>query len=303
MDQSVNVNRKYKSSVFASYFGDAKKLIEAYNAIEGKDYPNDTEVIINTLEDALFMERINDISFLLDKSLIVLIEHTSTLSENFPLRMLLYVGRLYEKILKSDNLYRLKRINIPRPDFIVLYNGDEEYPDRAEIRLSDAFTRSQAPPIRSGQAGTSKNADLPDLLELTVRVYNINRGRNKEILQKSKSLGDYAVFIGCVKENRTKGLSLDEAIAKAVESCIANGIMKEYLESNASEVKNMLLTEWNMDDAKRVWQEEAAEKAAEEATERTAKTALAKGFSVADVADITGLDEETVKRLKAGIVM
>jgi hypothetical protein len=33
--------------------------------------------------------------------------------------------------------------------------------------------------------------------------------------------------------------------------------MKGYLQSNASEVRNMLFTEWNMSDAKKVWQEEA----------------------------------------------
>jgi hypothetical protein len=32
MAQPVHVNRKYKSSVFASYFSDGEKLIEAYNA-------------------------------------------------------------------------------------------------------------------------------------------------------------------------------------------------------------------------------------------------------------------------------
>jgi predicted transposase/invertase (TIGR01784 family) len=248
--------------VFESYFSDTEKLIEVYNAIEGKNYPRDAEVEINTLEDALFMERINDVSFLLDKRLIVLIEHQSTLSENFPLRMLLYISRLYEKILESDNIYRQRLIKIPKPDFIVLYNGDAEYPDRKELRLSDAF----------------KDADIPDPLELKVRVYNINRGRNKEILQKSKSLGDYAAFIGRVKENKNKGLSADEAVREAVEYCISNGIMKDYLESNAAEVKNMLFTEWNWDDAKRVWREEALEEGMEKGMEKGLEKGLEEGM-------------------------
>jgi hypothetical protein len=281
MDRTVNVNRKYKSSVFESYFNDGAKLIEAYNAIKGKHYPKDTEVEINTLEDALFMEQINDVSFLLDERLIVLIEHQSTISENFPLRMLLYIGRLYEKILESDNIYRQRLIKIPKPDFIVLYNGDDEYPDRAEIRLSAAF----------------KDADIPDLLELTVRVYNINKGRNAEILQKSRSLGDYAAFIGRVKENRAAGLSADNAIAEAVEYCISNGIMKEYLESNASEVRNMLFTEWNMDDAKRIWREEALEEGMEKAAESIAARMLLKGDTPEGVAERVGLSLEKVLRL------
>ncbi len=35
--------------------------------------------------------------------------------------------------------------------------------------------------------------------------------------------------------------------------------MPEYLQENGAEVLNMLLTEWNWDDAKEVWQEEAFE--------------------------------------------
>ncbi|MDR1573996.1 MAG: hypothetical protein LBS24_06770 [Clostridiales Family XIII bacterium] len=90
------------------------------------------------------------------------------------------------------------------------------------------------------------------MLELTVRVYNINQGRNLEILQKSKSLGDYAAFIGRIKENMTKGPALAEAIKEAVGYCINNGIMKEYLENNASEVKNMLFAEFNTNVAERI---------------------------------------------------
>jgi hypothetical protein len=40
----------------------------------------------------------NDISFLLDGKLVVLIEHQSSLNRNMPLRLLLYIGRVYEKI-------------------------------------------------------------------------------------------------------------------------------------------------------------------------------------------------------------
>jgi predicted transposase/invertase (TIGR01784 family) len=292
----ANANRTYKSSVFTSYFSDGEKLIEAYNAIEGKDYPKGTTVLINTLEDALFMERINDISFLLAGKLIVLIEHQSSVSENLPLRMLLYICRLYEKVLDNDNIYRQSLVKIPRPDFIVLYNGDAEYPDKSEMRLSDAF----------------EDADIPDLLELSVRVYNINQGHNREMLQRSKSLSDYAAFTGRVRENKAKGLPLDRAIGEAVKYCISAGIMKNYLESNASEVENMLFTEFNIDDAKRVWQEEAMERGLSQGLERglsqglekgimqTAKAALARGFSVSDVADITGLDRKAVAELKDG---
>ncbi|MDR2132605.1 MAG: Rpn family recombination-promoting nuclease/putative transposase, partial [Clostridiales Family XIII bacterium] len=186
----MSTNRKYKSSVFTLFFNDAEKLIEVYNAIEHTGYAKDTAVTINTLEDALFMDRINDISFLLDGKLIVLLEHQSTINKNMPLRLLLYIGRLYEKLLDNRNIYRRKLIRIPKPDFIVLYNGDAEYPDRDELKLSDAFA----------------DVDIPNLLELTVNVYNINQGRSPDILQKSRSLNDYAMFTARVKANKANGM-------------------------------------------------------------------------------------------------
>jgi hypothetical protein len=41
----------------------------------------------------------NDISFEIGDKLVVLIEHQSTINPNMPLRLLLYIGRVYEKIL------------------------------------------------------------------------------------------------------------------------------------------------------------------------------------------------------------
>jgi hypothetical protein len=78
------------------------------------------------------MEQINDISFLLDKKQVVLLEHQSTPNENMPLRLLMYIGRVYEKILTSKDIYRSRRITIPRPNFIVLYN--------VRLRLTPPFT-------------------------------------------------------------------------------------------------------------------------------------------------------------------
>jgi hypothetical protein len=289
MDQSVNVNRSYKSSVFASYFNDAEKLIETYNAARGKNYPKDTKVRINTLEDALFMERINDISFLLDERLIVLIEHQSTPNENMPLRLLLYIGRVYEEILTSKYIYRSKRITIPKPDFMVFYNGDEEYPDKTVLKLSEAFA----------------NADIPDMLDLTVNVYNINEGHNRDILEKAKSLRDYAAFVSRVKGNRAKGTSLAEAVREAMLYCKRNGIMDAFLETHGSEVENMLFTEFNMDDAKAVWREEALEEGMEKgmatAAESIAVRMLLKGNLPESVAEYVELPLEKVLLLSERI--
>jgi transcriptional regulator of heat shock response len=129
----------------------------------------------------------NDISFTIGDKLVVLIEHPSTPNENMPLRMLMYIGCVYEKITDADNIYRKNLLRIPKPEFIVLYNGKEEFPDEKIIKLSDAFQHSEL----------SKGLQH---LELQVRVVNINKGRNPEIEKKCEALSSYAEVVRKLRE-------------------------------------------------------------------------------------------------------
>jgi flagellar biosynthesis/type III secretory pathway protein FliH len=54
-------------------------------------------------------------------------------------------------------------------------------------------------------------------------------------------------------------MPLEAAMKEAIEYCIAHNILSAFLIKHSTEVRNMLLTEWNIDDAKEVWQEEAWE--------------------------------------------
>jgi hypothetical protein len=183
-------NRQHKSSVFADYFKDRDRLLDMYGALKGRSYPDSTAVELVTLEDVLFQNQINDLAFLLDGRLIVLAEHQSTLNLNIPLRLLIYVGREYEKLTDSRDIYRHRLIKIPKPDFILLYNGTETCPDEFELNLSDAFM--EAP-------------EVPDLLNLKVKGYNINDGHSPKLLQRSRSMGDYAKFMARTRPSPAGG--------------------------------------------------------------------------------------------------
>jgi hypothetical protein len=78
MDElSVHANREHKSSVFSMLFSKPDILRELYSAIEGINLPPDTPVNINTISGILIIGMRNDISFIIDNRLIVLIEHQS----------------------------------------------------------------------------------------------------------------------------------------------------------------------------------------------------------------------------------
>ena len=115
------------------------------------------------------------------------------------------------------------------PQYIVFYNGSKEEPDRQVLRLSDSFTKN------------GKEA----CLECTAIVLNINYGRNKELLNTCSKLHDYACFVSKVREYLKEGLVLAEAVDRAVLYCIENDVLKELLEVHRTEVKQVILEEYD----------------------------------------------------------
>jgi len=277
LEEEINANRNYKDSVFTALFSEPSATLELYNAVTGQNYPPDTKIEIVTLSNALFKGQLNDVAFVVDGKLVVLMEHQSTVNNNIPLRMFMYMGREYEKMTKGKNLYREKKIEIPTPEFIVLYNGKEELPDFTELRLSDSYKS------KSG----SKN------LELVARVYNINKGRNADIVSKSPTLSGYSELVAEVNKN-CKTMELSDAIVEAIKTCISKGILLSFLESHASEVLNMLFTEWNLDDAIAVAREEALEEGITKVF-----TLLRQGYSLEEAENMLGFNRSLLTASRA----
>ena len=284
----MNANRQFKDSVFTSLFSKPDLLKELYCAIEGITLPDGIPVTINTLSDVLFMDRINDISFEIGGKLIVLIEHQSTINPNMALRLLLYIGRIYEKIIQDKKIYSSKKILVPKPEFFVLYNGLEPYPDQELLQLSSSFESTESMGLSDRKTKT---------LELTVKVININDGRNEAIAKKCQILAQYSAFIAKVREYERDGFTRQEAVKKAVIYCREHDILEKFLEQNAHEVMNMLLTEWNWDDALDVRFKEGHEEGFSNRNFEIAKNLLAKGSTPEFVSEITGLSLEEISKL------
>ena len=70
------INRNYKDSTFKLFFNDKKALLDLYNAINKTHYTNPDDLIINTLDNAIFLGMVNDLSFIIDTTLNIY-EHQS----------------------------------------------------------------------------------------------------------------------------------------------------------------------------------------------------------------------------------
>lgn len=222
-------------------FKDKGRLLELYNAVSGRSYSDPGELEIVMLESAVYMGMRNDLSFLIDLNL-NLFEHQSTVNPNMPLRFLQYVSAEYEKIISSDELHREKLVRIPTPHFVVFYNGLAPCEEETQLKLSDAFHTKE---------------DKPEL-ELWVQVLNINRGFNEDLKGQFRTLREYMEYVGKVR-TYAKDMPLDAAVNRAVDECIRQGVLKEFLQQNRAEVTKMSIFEYDDEAVKRVLRKDAFE--------------------------------------------
>lgn len=73
----------------------------------------------------------------------------------------------------------------------------------------------------------------------------LNYEHNKELMEKCTELRDYALLISRIRSNCKNGLLLGDAIDKAIDDCIKEGVLKDILEAHRMEAKEMLFTEYN----------------------------------------------------------
>lgn len=279
-------NRTYKATIFAMLFEDKEHLLELYNAISGKHYTNPEMLEINTLENAIYMAMRNDISFLIDARL-SLYEHQSTYSPNLPLRFLLYISALYSSMTREANLYGTKPIELPPPRFVIFYNGKVEQPDRQILKLSDLYTIKEE-----------------CSLELEAVMLNVNSGHNKELMEMSHTLWEYAEYTARVREY-AEVMELEEAVERAIEECIQEGILKEFLEKNRAEAKNMSIFEYDQEKHIKQEREEAWEEGRKEGKKagerdmllKLTEKKLRKGKTIAEIAEELEESEKTIKEI------
>ena len=266
----MKVNRKYKDSVFRSIFNNKPAILELYNAIEGTNYRDESIIEINTLKDVLFAAIQNDLSFGINKKMVILIEHQSTINENMPVRFLAYILNIYLNVL-GERLYSAPLVKLPRPEFIVLYNGEAPFPKEKFYRLSDAFEEIDE---------ETKNSKLL-FLDVLVRVYNINKGRSLGLERKSKTLKGYATFIAKVREY-AKTKPLEKAIKLAVEYCLKKGILADYFKENVQEVVKMIKLEYSFKDELKFARKEGIEEGLKEGQNYVLEL-MAQGWSYEEI--------------------
>ncbi len=254
-----------------------------YNAVTGNAYQNADDLKIVTLENAIYMGMKNDLAFMLETN-IYLYEHQSTLNPNIPLRDLIYIGIEYQQYVNNKSLYSSSLQKIPAPKFMVFYNGTDAVDDRVELRLSNAYEHL---------------AGEPDL-ELKVLMLNVNEGHNKELMEQCQTLKEYAIYVARVRKYASE-MNLNDAVARAIDECIKEGILVEFLRKNRSEVKMVSILEYDKE-----WEEKKLRKAEYEAGKEDGKSEgiteiiqnmYRLGYSTEKIAEATDKTIEEVEKV------
>ena len=74
-------------------------------------------------------------------------------------------------------------------------------------------------------------------------MYNINKGKNDSLLDKCRPLAKYMELINRIRKNQ--GELAKDAVDAAVQSCIKDGILQDFLVKHRAEVVDVCLTEFN----------------------------------------------------------
>ena len=290
-------NREYKNSVFVDLFSleemtRKEAVVSFYNALHEEKITYKDEVKFVHLENVLFRKVRNDVSFIVNNRLVVLLEHQSTINPNMPFRFLEYIVAVYQTQLEPRLKFAQTKINLPEPEFYVIYNGRTPYPMRKQLCISDLFKTNK------------KHSQL----ELIVTVININHPDSKYFLDFCPLLNGYKKLTEMIE--KYKALYGNECYAMAIEECIKENIeISEYLKYKMREVMEMLTAEYSyaleleasrkdgIMEGKKEGKKEGKREGKREGLLATANRMKKANFDIDTIVEMTGLSRQIVEEL------
>ena len=157
--------------------------------------------------------------------------------------------------------------------------------NRQILKLSDLYTVKEDP-----------------MLELKGLMLNVNQGHNPELMEACHTLWEYAEYTGRVRKY-AKEQPIAEAVERAITECIQEGILKEFLEKNRREAKNVSIYEYDQEKHIRQEREEAWEagekageyKGEEKKLKEQIRKKLARGKAIPEIAEALEEEENTIR--------
>lgn len=275
--QEVKIKRSIKDSVFSDLFKNRKYLLQLYQAIHPEDImATESSFTDITLENVLTDNLYNDLGFIANNRLVILIEAQSTWTVNILVRILLYLAQSYHEYFKRtcQNLYKSKRVKLPEPELYVVYTGERGgKPDL--ISLSEEFF-----------GGVDTAVDV-----------------KARVLYESESndiINQYILFSKVYDEQRKQYGRTKKAITETIRICKDRDILREYLEDREKEVVSIMMSLFDEEEIMRSFIRSERYDVEKEAAVKMIKSGK---LSVQEIAGyFSNLSEDDVKELEAEIM-
>lgn len=263
--------RQYKDNVFCLLYRDKNNLLDLYNGLNDTNYTNVDDLTVTTLKGGVYMKYKNDASFVFGQDL-YMFEQQSSRNPNMPLRFLHYLSDVYRQMYNNSDLHRSTMLKIPVPHFVTFYNGKQPLEAESTLRLSDMYEKKMDCPelelivrvinINTGAIINKKLLDNEknDIINGINQSYdfdksnkNINAGNtinsrtySSEFLSKCETLKDYMTFVNKVRvKTDIEKIDIRTAVIEAVDECIAENVLSEFLKNHREEVITVSIYEYD----------------------------------------------------------
>lgn len=242
--QEVRAKRTAKNSVFLDLFKDKKYLLELYRTLHPEDTKATEDTLTDiTIENVLTDNLYNDLGFVVGGRLMILIEAQSTWTVNILVRILLYLAESYHEYFKSksQNLYRSKKVKIPKPELYVIYTGD----------------RGNKPDVISLSKEFFEGAEI----DIEVKAKVIYESDKDDIISQ------YIIFCKVFNEQAKQYGLTKQAVTETIRICKDRNVLREYLERKETEVVTIMMSLFDDEQIMRTYvRSERVDEARENAT-------------------------------------
>ena len=217
--QDVKAKRTAKNSVFLDLFQNKSYLLKLYKTLHPEDITATEDSLTNiTIENVLTDNLYNDLGFIVNNKLMILIEAQSTWTMNILIRVLLYLAQSYHEYFQrtNQNYYKSKKVKIPKPELYVIFTGNKgRKPD--QISLSKEFF---------------EDAELDIEVKATVLYEN----DEKDIINQ------YIIFCKIFNEQTNQHGMTQKAITETIRICKNREVLREYLTQREKEVVTIMMS-------------------------------------------------------------
>ena len=275
--QEAIAKRKTKDSVFLDLFQNKSYLLKLYKTLHPEDTTATEDSLTNvTIENVLTDNLYNDLGFIVDNKLMILVEAQSTWTMNILVRVLLYLAQSYHEYFQrtSQNYYKSRKVKMPRPELYIIYTGNKgRKPDK--IALSKEFF---------------EGVDI----DIEVKAKVIYESDTNDIINQ------YIIFCKVFNEQTKQHGMTRKAIIETIRICKDRNVLKEYLAQREKEVVTIMMSLFDEEQIMKSFIRSDRPDEAKETAERMIKMGKLSLEEIAECVPSLSIDE--LKELEAEIM-